>query len=70
MAADMMVRPGEWNEWAGVWFKVEDDPLTARERYRVTVHPDPLLVTVAEPNGGVRVQVFQPDVADGPAYEE
>jgi hypothetical protein len=64
MAADMMVRPGDWNEWAGVWFQVLDDPLTARDHYRVTVHPDPLLVWVAEANGGVRMQLFPPDTLD------
>lgn len=64
MAADMMVRPGDWNEIFGVWFQVVDDPLTARAHYRVTVHPDPLLVRVDEPNGGVRVQLFAPDTLD------
>lgn len=64
MAADMLVRPGDWNEWAGVWFQVLPEPLFARDHIRVTVHADPLLVRVDEPNGGVRVQSFPPDTLD------
>jgi hypothetical protein len=65
MAFDVMVRPGDWNEWDGVWFQVLDDPLTARDHYRVTVHPDPPLVHVDQANGGVRVQLYPPHICDG-----
>lgn len=64
MATDMLVCPGQWNELFGIWFKVEDDPLTARAHYRVTVHANPPLVYVDEANGGVRVQGFPPETTD------
>lgn len=64
MAVDFQVQPGEWNEWAGLWFKVLADPLAGPKHYVVTIHPDPLHFRVDRPNGGVYVQTCPPPTVD------
>jgi hypothetical protein len=64
MAVDLMVRPGEWNEWSGIWFLIRPDPLTSGSHCRVTLHADPLLIHVDAPNGGVHVQTEPPYSTD------
>jgi hypothetical protein len=64
MAVAMTVRPGEWNEWAGVWFIVRPDPLAGAEFVRVTVHltATDLWLDADGPCAGFRFQTVAPDL--------
>jgi hypothetical protein len=67
IGTQMCVNPGEWNEFLGVWFLIEADPLAGPRHYAVTVHRSEdgaLWFDVRRPNGGVRVQTTPPHTAD------
>ncbi len=66
MAVSMVVRPAEWNEMFGVWFRVLPDELTGGEHVRVTVHRQDgeLWFRADGACAGVHVQTVSPELVD------
>jgi hypothetical protein len=69
MAYTRMVRPGNWDDFDGVWVHVTalDDPLLRADHVRVSVHRHDdghVTVRVAGRNNGSHWQTYPPDTRD------